>query len=134
MTIAVLALLGVDLITIVALVVALLARRRWVSTRPGAFKGAIRVVEGAVPGLKEKWKGGYGRWIGNVLVWTKSPVLLQNAMFEADALVDESRVAGPGEVKRLGSEPVILPLTVGDSRVEVVTRTADRVQLLQQAG
>jgi hypothetical protein len=45
------AVLGVDLIVIVVLLGAVLARRRWVSHQPGAFKGAIRVVEGEVLGL-----------------------------------------------------------------------------------
>ena len=46
MLIAVLAVLGVDLIVIVVVLAAALTRRRWVSRQPGAFKGAIRVVQG----------------------------------------------------------------------------------------
>jgi hypothetical protein len=46
MLIALLAVLGVDLSAVV------LARKRSVSRQPGAFKGAIRVIEGEVPGLK----------------------------------------------------------------------------------
>src|SRR5688572_16710853 len=41
MVIALLAVLGVDLIVIVVLLGAVLARRRWVSHQPGTFKGAI---------------------------------------------------------------------------------------------
>jgi hypothetical protein len=71
MVIALLAVLGVDLIVIVVLLGLVLTRRRWVSHQPGAFKGAIRVVEGEVPGLGHKWKRGYGRWVRDVLVWTR---------------------------------------------------------------
>ena len=54
MVIALLAVLGVDLIVIVVLLGVLLTRRRWVSHQPGAFKGAVRVVDGEVPGLAPK--------------------------------------------------------------------------------
>ena len=63
-----LAVLGVDLIMIVVLLGVMLTRRRWVSHQPGALKGAIRVVDGEVPGLGPKWKRGYGRWVRDVLV------------------------------------------------------------------
>ena len=39
MLIALLAVLGVDLIVIVVLLAVVLLRRRWVSRQPGAFKG-----------------------------------------------------------------------------------------------
>jgi hypothetical protein len=68
MLIALLAVLGVNLIVIVVLLGAMLGRRRSVSHRPGAFKGAIRTVDGAVPGVGPKWKRGYGRWVRDVLV------------------------------------------------------------------
>ena len=67
------AVLGVDLIVIVLLLAAVVSRTIWVRHQPGAFKGAIRVVEGEVDGFKAKWKRGYGRWVGNVLVWPRSP-------------------------------------------------------------
>ena len=69
MVIALLAVLGVDLIVIVAFLGVVLSRRRWVSRQPGAFKGAVRVVEGEVPGLGAKWQRGSGRWVRDVLVW-----------------------------------------------------------------
>jgi hypothetical protein len=78
MVIALLAVLGVDLIVIVVLPGAVVTRRRWVSRQPGAFKGAIRVVEGEVSGLGGKWKRGYGRWVRDVLVWAKAPTLVRN--------------------------------------------------------
>jgi len=75
MLIALLAVLGVDLSVIVALMAVVLARKRWVIRQPGAFKGAIRVIEGEVPGLTAKWKRGYGRWIRDILIWTNKPFL-----------------------------------------------------------
>ena len=52
MVIALLAVLGVDLVVIVVVLGVLLSRRRWVSHQPDAFKGAIRVVDGEVSGLE----------------------------------------------------------------------------------
>ena len=51
MLIALLAVLGVDLIVIVVIQLVVLARRGWVSRQPGAFYGAIRVTQGDVDGL-----------------------------------------------------------------------------------
>lgn len=122
MLIALLALLGVNLIVIVIALGAVLIRRRWVSHQPGAFKGAVRVVTGEVPGLSEKWTRGYGRWVRDVLVWTKAPFLFRNDLAPVDALAGPDRAAKPGEVKRLGDQPTVLPLTVdGGARIEIAT-------------
>jgi hypothetical protein len=127
MVIALLAVLGVDLMVIVVLLGAVLTRRRWVSHQPGVFKGAIRVVEGEVSGLGGKWKRGYGRWVRDVLVWTKAPVLVRNELVAVDGLAGAVRAAEAGEVKRLGSQPVIVPLAAeGATRVEVAAGVDDR--------
>ena len=131
MVLALLAVLGVDLIVIVVLVGVVLSRRRWVSHQPGAFKGAIRVVDGEVSGLGPKWKRGYGRWVRDVLVWTKAPFLFRNELVAVDGLADVVRAAEPGEVKRLGSDPVIVALAGdGGARVEVATPVDSRERAL----
>lgn len=131
MVIALLAVLGVDLIVIVVLLGTVLTRRRWVSHQPGAFKGAIRVVEGEVSGLGGKWKRGYGRWVRDVLVWAEAPFLFRNQLLAVDGLAGAVRAAEVGEVKRLGSQLVIVPL-VGDggARVEIAAAEDDRGQAL----
>jgi hypothetical protein len=122
MIIALLAVLGVDLIVIVVLLGVILTRRRWVSHQPGAIKGAIRVVDDEVSGLGPKWKHGYGRGVRDVLVWTKAPALFRNELVAVDGLADAVRAAQPGEVKRLGSERVIVALAADyGARVEVAT-------------
>ena len=52
MLIALLAVLGVDLIVIVAFAVFVFGRRRWLKRQPGEFAGAIRVSSGDVDGVK----------------------------------------------------------------------------------
>jgi hypothetical protein len=126
MLIALLAVLGVDLWVIVVLLSVVLARKRWVSHQPGAFKGAIRVIEGDVPGLRTRWKRGYGHWVRDILVWTKAPFLFRNELVPADALAGEARGAKPGEVRRLGKHPAVVLLVVdGGARIEVAA-SADR--------
>ncbi len=61
MLIALLAVLGVDLVVLAFLVAVLVSRRAWVSRQRGAFKGMIRVVDGEVPGLRQKWRRGVRR-------------------------------------------------------------------------
>ncbi|MFF9162508.1 hypothetical protein ACF081_19975 [Streptomyces longwoodensis] len=58
-----LAVLGVCLTAVMALVAATgLGRRR----RPGAFRGAARIVEGRADGLHAHWRSGYGHWVRDV--------------------------------------------------------------------
>jgi hypothetical protein len=127
MLIALLALLGVNLIAIVILLGVVLSRKRWVSHQPGAFKGAIRVVEGDVSGLGAKWKHGYGRWVRGILVWTKAPFLFRNELVEVGAIAGEARAAKPGEVRRMGKQPAVQPLAVdGGARIEIVVSVDER--------
>ena len=122
---ALLAVLGVDLIVIVVLVAVVLLRKRWVKRQPGAFSGAIRVADGEVDGLRPKWSRGYGRWVRDVLVWTKPPALLRNELLAIDGL-DEQRAAHDHEVKRLGDHPVVNRVKMGSAMVEIATREEDR--------
>ena len=122
MLIALLALIGVDLIVIVVLLAGVLSRKRWITRQPGAFRGAVRVVDGEVPGLGVKWKSGYGRWVREILVWTKAPFLFRNELVVADSLIAGARPAKQGEVKRLGKQPTVLPVAVeGGARIELAS-------------
>ena len=113
---------GGHLIVIVVLLAGVLSRKRWISHQPGAFKGAIRIVGGDVHGLSVKWKRGYGRWVRDVLVWTKAPFLFRNELVVADSLAEGARTAKPGEVKRLGKHPILLALAVeGGARIELAS-------------
>jgi hypothetical protein len=129
MLIALLALLGVNLIVVVGLAASVFTRKRWVKRQPGAFRGAIRVSGGEVDGLKPKWRRGYGRWVRDVLVWTKAPVLFRNELVPVDGL-DEQRPARPDEVKRLGEHPTVIRVRTGRATVEVAAHGEDAELLL----
>jgi hypothetical protein len=128
MLIALLALLGVDLIVIVVFVVFVFTRKRWVKRQPGAFHGAIRVSGGELDGFSPKWKRGYGRWVRDVLVWTKAPFLFRNELVAADSLEGQRR-AEPKEIKRL-DEPLVARITAGTATVEVAAESKDVAFLL----
>jgi hypothetical protein len=129
MLIAFLALLGVDLAVVVLLAVVILGRKRWVRRQAGAFRGAVRVAGGEVDGLGPKWKRGYGRWVRDVLVWTKAPFLFRNEIVAADGL--ESRhPADPDEVKHLGDRPAVIRVRLDGATVEVAADGADTELLL----
>jgi hypothetical protein len=127
--VALLAVLGVDLIVLVALAAFVFGRKRWVARQPGAFRGAIRVAGGAVDGLRPKWGHGYGRWVRDVLVWTNGPFLLRNELVPADGL-GGPRPAQPDEVKRLGDHPVVIRVTADGATVDVAAK-ADDLDLLR---
>lgn len=128
MLIALLAVLGVDLIVIVAVAAGVLSRRRWISRQPGAFRGAIRVGEGELHGLGPKWRKGYGRWVRDVLVWTKGPLLFRNELVAADGIGEERDATD--EVKRLGDHPIMIAFSSGATRVEIAAGGDQRHQLL----
>ena len=129
MLIALLALLGVDLGVLVVFVAFVFSRKRWVSHRPGAFRGAIKVGSGDVDGLSAKWRRGYGRWVRDVLVWTKAPFLFRNEIVAIDGL-NEQRPAHSGEVKHLGEHPTVIRIRAGRATIEVAADTGDREHLL----
>jgi hypothetical protein len=124
MLIALLALLGVDLAALLALAAFVLTRKRWVRRQPGAFRGAIRVADGEIDGLHAKWRRGYGRWVRDVLVWTKGPFLFRNELVAADDL-QEHRPALSAEVKRLGDHPVVIRVRAGSAAIEVAAHGHD---------
>jgi hypothetical protein len=122
--VALLALLGVNLIVIVALMALVISRKRWVRRRPGAFAGRIRAANGAIEGIGPKWRRGYGRWVGHVLVWTKAPFLFRSEFVPVEALATE-RPGAPEELKRLGADPVVIELIAGMATVEVAASGED---------
>jgi hypothetical protein len=124
MLIALLAVLGVDLIVLVACAAFVFGRKRWVKRQPGAFRCAIRVANGEVAGLRPKWGRGYGHWVRDVLVWTKGPFLFRNELVAADDL-QEHRPALPGEVKRLGDDPAVICVRAGSAAIEVAAHSHD---------
>jgi hypothetical protein len=128
MLIALLAVLGVDLIVLVGFIGVMLTRRRWVQRQPGAFRGSIRVVSGEVDGLRTKWGRGFGRWVRDVLVWSKAPFFFRNLLLAADGL-DEERPADKDEVKRLGHQPVVVRITVGGASLDVAAAADARERL-----
>jgi hypothetical protein len=123
--IALLALLGVDLIVVIALVAAVIARRRWLARQPGDFQGAIRVAGGDVDGFGPSWKRGHGRWVSNVLVWSKAPLLLRNEIVPIDGLAGV-RTARQGEVKRLGETPLVVDLSTNGATLQIAARKEAR--------
>jgi hypothetical protein len=129
---ALLALLGVDLWIIVTGLAIVLLRRRAVKRAPDAFKGKIRLTEGEIDGLSRRWKGGYGRWVRDVLVWHKAPFLFRTMLIPVDGADSSgSHAAGRREVSRLGKHPVIVALLAErHSRVCVAARDEDRDRAL----
>jgi hypothetical protein len=134
MIFALLAVLGVNLIVIVVLLAGVLGRRRWVSSQPDAFRGAIRVSSGSIHRLSARWHRGYGRWVRDILVWTPAPFLLRNNLVLADRLTGPLRPAEPGEVKRAGHDPVIMSLASDDATIEVASAGKNRNLLLGSLG
>jgi hypothetical protein len=118
MLIALLIVLGVDLIVVVAFAAFVLGRRRWLKRQPGEFAGAIRVSGGDVDGLGRKWKRGSGRWVRDVFVWTKAPLMVRNELVPVDRLCGEHPADADG-VKRLGDKPVVMEFASGGAKIEV---------------
>ncbi len=125
MVIALLIALGVDLIVVVAFAAFVFQRRRWLKRQPGEFAGAIRVSIGDVDGLSPKWKHGSGRWVRDVLVWTRAPLMVRNELIPVDRLCGEHPAQADG-LKRLGDKPVVIEFTSGGAKIEVAGRAEHR--------
>ena len=125
MLIALLVALGVDLIVVVGFAALVLGRKRWLKRQPGEFAGAIRVSSGDIDGLSPNWKRGSGRWVRDVLVWNKAPLMFRSEFVAVDRLSGE-RQAHDGEVKRLGDNPVVVEFTADGAKIEVAAKTEHR--------
>jgi hypothetical protein len=123
--IALLVVLGVDLIVVAAFAAAVIGRRRWLKRQPGGFQGAIRVAGGEVDGFGAKWKRGHGRWVRDVLVWSKAPLLFRNEIVPVDHVGGE-RTAEAGEVKRLGDSPVVIDLATNGATLQIAAKEEHR--------
>jgi hypothetical protein len=95
MLIALLLALGVDLVVVVVVAVFVFGRRRWLKRQPGEFAGAIRVSGGVVEGLSPKWKRGSCRWVRDVLVWSKAPLMFRNELIPSTGS-QEHQAGGSG--------------------------------------
>jgi len=126
--VALLIVLGVDLVVVAAFAAFVLGRRRWLKRQPGEFAGAIRVSSGDVDGLGRKWKRGSGRWVRVVFVWTKAPLMVRNELVPVDRLCGEHPTQADG-VKRLGDKPVVIEFESGGARIEVAGRAEHRAQV-----
>ena len=125
MVIALAAVAGFDLVVIGVLVAVVLVHRRWMVDRPGVFRGAVRQVSGArIGGIGRRWRHGYGRWMRDVLVWSRGPLHLRTVLVMADSAY--ARDAEPGEVRRLGSVPVVISYWSDGSVVEIAVHYEDR--------
>jgi hypothetical protein len=133
MIVALLALLGVNLIVIVFVLAGVVSRKRWVERQPSSFRGAIRVASGELDGLDAKWKRGYGYWVRDVVVWTKAPLLFRNEILPSDG-VEGERSGSPDQIKHLGDEPIVIKLKIGQAAVEVAAATDDRAALVGPYG
>jgi hypothetical protein len=128
MLIALLAVLGVDIFVIVAFLVVVLGRRRWLKKQPGYFLGAVRVTSGELGGMPTKWKRGSARWVRDVLAWSKAPFMFRTELVPVDR-ISGTRDANDGEVKRLGDHPFVATLVAGDATMEVAASEEDHAVL-----
>jgi hypothetical protein len=123
MLIALLAVLGVDLIVLVVVLIAVLVRRRWVSHHPGSFRGMARVLDGKINQFGARRRRGYGRWVRDVLVWTPAPLCLRNALVPVDSI--EGHHTADGKLRRIGDNPQAVILVAGGARIEIIVADHD---------
>jgi hypothetical protein len=98
------ALLGIPLWLILAAGFFTWWRFRMIRRDPRSVRAALRVDEGEVPNVKEKWKRGYIAWESDVLIWVKVPSLLELTAVQVSSVTGLGR-ADPEKVKRMGDDP-----------------------------
>ena len=123
--VALLVVLGVDLIIVVAFAALVFGRRQWLKRQPGEFAGAIGVSSGDVDGLSPKWKRGAGSWVRDVLVWNEAPLMLTNPA--GSGRPDLGGASGERRrVKRLGDKPIIIEFVADGADIEVAAKPEQR--------
>ena len=132
MLIALLVVLGVDVVVVLALALLVILHNRWLNRQPGEFAGAIRASSGKVRGLRSEWTRGSGRWVRDVLVWNGAPLKLRNTVIGIDEIASE-RSADAGEVKRLGKHPVVAQLVADSAMIELAADSEDHGRLIGDA-
>jgi hypothetical protein len=113
--------------TTAAIALAAFLRRRFVISQPDVFKARIRRAEG-INGLSRKWRGGYGCWVRDVLVWNKGPFLFHAKLIPVEG-VDTSGIRGVASTRadHVGNESVVLPfVTENHGRVEIIVAARDQ--------
>ena len=60
-------------------------------------------------GLAPMWRRGYGRWVRDVLVWTKAPLIFRIELVAVDGLAGEAHSAEPGFTRPRPDLPVVEP-------------------------
>jgi hypothetical protein len=127
MIIGLLVLLGVDLGVIIVVIGAAFLRRRTVKGQRGAFNAKLRVADGELEGVSSAWKGGYGHWVSDVLVWNKAPLLLRTRLIPIAGTDASGIQAASGKLKGLGKHPVVAPLLAEHrARLELAASEEDR--------
>jgi len=124
MLIALLVVLGVDLIIVLLIVCLAIGRRRWLKRQPGTFCGAIRVSDGEVQGLGRKWKRGSGRWVKEVLVWSQAPDMFRSVVIPVDSRSRELTALGE-KVAGLGKASVSIGLLSGTAAIEIAAAKSE---------
>lgn len=131
MLVTLLIVLGVDLIVIAALAAFVVGRRRWLRRQPGEFAGAIRVISGEIDSLGPDWRRGSGRWVRDVFVWTKAPLLLSNVLIPVDQVTGQP---GPTQLRRLGAGPIVVEFASNGARFQVASRAEHSALVLGPPG
>ena len=67
----------------------------------------------------------FGRWVRNVLVWSKAPLMFRNELVPVDHLSGEHQ-ARAGEVKPLGDSPIVVEFTADGAKIEVAAKAENR--------
>ena len=60
-------------------------------------------------GAAPKRRRGYGRWVRDVLVWTKAPLIFRIELVAVDGLAGEAHSAEPGFTRPRPDLPVVEP-------------------------
>lgn len=125
MLIALYAILGIAVWTIIILFVLAYRQRRWAQSQPGTFRCALRISTEAG---HTAWRHGYARWVGHVIVFEPLPALSHTAAYEVTIFRQaQLRKARAQEVKRLGQPLVVVPFILSDGQmIEIVARTEHR--------
>ena len=130
---ALLAILGVPLWLVVGGLAGAFWSRREFRKQPGVFAAKLRLESGSFPGFGERWPrvSSYCLWVHHVLLVHKGLALMRTNPVPVAAADGSAGHADPGDVKRLGDDPVLMRFLLDDESVLLVSAPNDASALLQ---
>ncbi|HEY7136565.1 MAG TPA: hypothetical protein VIB48_16045, partial [Acidimicrobiia bacterium] len=94
-------------------------RRRLHRTHPDGIECSLRVVEGSIPGLSTRWRGGFARFHDGTMTWTRWWVPARPVEIQVEPFASTERAVHGAEAWIVSRNCVVRTYSTGRARIEI---------------